>query len=173
MQLDLVPVVGKKKVPKSLLSELAEALGKKGFVVKLQKEVTIPASAFNKARGQYDASAILPHVKPEGGLGITAEDLYEGGLNFVFGLGETEGSAVVSIARLDPERYGEPGGQAKLIGRLTKEVVHEVGHTLGMKHCENKAGAKQCVMAFSEGVHEVDEKGAAFCKEHAKMIDLK
>jgi len=71
------------------------------------------------------------------------------GLNFVFGVAEGD-YALVFTARL----LGE-----LLVTRILKEVIHEVGHTLGLGHCENPS----CVMHFSNTLMDTDRKGPGFC----------
>jgi archaemetzincin len=73
---------------------------------------------------------------------------------------------VVSCYRLEEEHYGLPADEAKLRGRLTKEAVHELGHTFGLGHCEDW----RCVMASSHGVERLDVKGAEFCEECGRVV---
>jgi archaemetzincin len=43
--------------------------------------------------------------------------------------------------------------------RVRKEIVHEVGHTFGLEHCDDDI----CVMNFSPTVREVDVKEQTVC----------
>jgi len=91
-------------------------------------------------------------------LGVAALDLYVPGMNFVFGEARCPGQvAVISTRRLKPT----PRNQRLFRERVLKEAVHEIGHTLGLKHCPNSA----CVMHFSEQIGDTDKKSATFCVE--------
>ncbi len=120
--------------------------------------------AFDPMRGQYHSTSILERLaaSSNGGriLGVAPCDLYVPVLTFVFGEAQLEGGcAVVSTARLREEFYGLPPREDLLHERLVKEAVHELGHTLGLRHCENW----QCVMASSYAVERIDVKDAEFC----------
>lgn len=93
-------------------------------------------------------------------LALTSLDLYIPTLIFVFGEAQLAGPcAVVSTFRLRQEFYGLPADRALLRERLLKEAVHELGHTLNLKHCDDY----RCVMAPSHSVEWVDLKSASFC----------
>jgi archaemetzincin len=122
--------------------------------------------AFNAGRGQYDSTIILQRLDSialEPGvriLGVTGLDLYVPVLTFVFGEAQWNGRcAVVSVRRLREEFYGLPPNPRLLQERLSKEAIHELGHTLGLKHCFDW----RCVMASSHSVERIDLKEAAFC----------
>lgn len=117
-------------------------------------------------RGQYHATLILAellrHLPPAGGriVGITDVDLYIPVLTFVFGQAQLGGpGAVVSVMRLHTEFYGLPPDEDLLLDRAVKEVVHEVGHGLGLVHCPDY----RCVMSSSTYVEDVDLKAEEFC----------
>lgn len=142
------------------LQALAEGIGLLGGHVAILKSAAIPPEAFNAQRGQYRANALLdvarkrkaPHV-----IGVTGLDLYAGNLNFVFGLAELPGrAAVVSFYRL---HFGADEETFK--ARAVKEAVHELGHTLGLRHCANP----RCVMSFSNSLADTDRKARRFCRE--------
>jgi len=128
------------------------------------------ASAFNMTRGQYSSSELLAgmanRVTPGTWrlLGITSVDLYIPILTFVFGEAQLQGTcAIVSTHRLRQEFYGLPFDEKLLSQRLLKEAVHELGHTLGLTHCDDV----RCVMAASHAVEWIDLKGHHFCSHCA------
>lgn len=94
-------------------------------------------------------------------MGITTCDLYYNNLNFIFGQAHVGGkTAIISTSRLDPTFYGEPGNQELFQKRVLKEAFHEIGHCVGLPHCENP----DCVMVFSNSILGVDRKGRCFCQ---------
>jgi archaemetzincin len=125
-----------------------------------------PQFAFHPERQQYHSTEILAWMHRTAGrdtwrlLGVTALDLYIPILTFVFGeaqLGNT--CAVVSSHRLRQEFYGLPPDDDLLRERVLKEAIHELGHTLGLTHCENYS----CAMAPSHAVEWIDLKSKTFC----------
>ncbi|MDD5172038.1 MAG: archaemetzincin family Zn-dependent metalloprotease [Candidatus ainarchaeum sp.] len=132
--------------------------------------------SFRSERKQYDAGAFLREMGRFSEPGtktvfMVREDMFSTPLNFVFGLAAAD-SCVVATARLDPRFYGkvDDGKKAGALfkERLFKEMMHELGHTLGMPHCNDK----KCVMAFSNSIADVDHKGAGFCKNCQKALKI-
>ena len=128
----------------------------------------LPAdSAFDAVRGQWNAAKILADLAEVGEesnhtrvLGVAEFDLFIPILTFVFGLAHLGARpALVSVHRLHREFYGLPGDPELLLRRLEKEALHELGHTFGLRHCQDFA----CVMHYSNAVEEVDLKDARFC----------
>jgi archaemetzincin len=132
--------------------------------------------AYDALRGQYHSTAILkrllrmPSTESWRMLGVTESDLFIPILTFVFGeaqLGPAHAStAVVSLHRLRQEFYGLPADAALLSDRLLKEALHEIGHTLGLRHCADY----RCVMSSSPAVEYIDLKGASFCSTCATLL---
>jgi archaemetzincin len=131
------------------------------------------APACDATRQQYRSTTILNSLRtlmPPNGtrlLGVASVDLFVPIFTFVFGEAEVDGHcALASTYRLEEERYGLPANEQKLRERLTKEAVHELGHTFGLRHCDHW----QCVMASSHSVELVDVKQAEFCDECARVV---
>ena len=161
-------------VPLAELDRLAAALA---AVFRVSVEVAdrpLAASfAYAPERQQYystrllAALAALPLPPGEHVLGVTHLDLYVPVLTFVFGEAQLRGPAgIVSAHRLREEFYGLPPDPARLDERLCKEAVHETGHTLGLRHCDDWS----CAMASTHAVELLDLKQAAFCAHCRSLL---
>ncbi len=138
------------------------------------RAVGIPSEAYHTRRRQYNSEVILHHLqnyrpsKAEKLLGITEVDLYVSPLNFVFGQADLPGGvALISLCRLHQEYYGLPSDKALFLLRTTKEAVHELGHTYGLRHCLNP----KCVMHFSNSLRDTDIKSESFCKRCQRELE--
>ena len=123
-------------------------------------------AAYHAERQQYHSTELLSRMHGLLGpecwrlLGVTNHDLYIPILTFVFGEAQMGGpAAVVSTYRLQQEFYGLPRDEHLLRERLVKEAVHELGHTLDLRHCEDY----RCAMAASHAVEWIDLKENGMC----------
>ncbi|HID55714.1 TPA: archemetzincin [Candidatus Poribacteria bacterium] len=135
--------------------------------------IPMPKDAYNPRRGQYLSTLILreldliPSPNNTKLLGVADEDLYVPQLNFVFGEARLGGkSAVIALPRLRQEFYGYPPNERLFRERMVKEAVHELGHTLGLRHCPNSL----CVMHFSNSLRDTDVKSSYFCRRCLKEL---
>jgi len=152
---------------------LENAFGMKTNVVKSDLDISF---AYDPSRGQYHASALLlrlsenPPADASRVLSITDADLFVPIFEYLFGEAQFNGlGAVISSYMLHNERYGLPADRVLLSERLSKEAIHELGHTFGLTHCFSP----YCVMNPSTVVEQIDAKSMEFCAECRHKIEGK
>jgi archaemetzincin len=124
-----------------------------------------PDDAYLPTRNQYDAARILKKLEngwqqPRLRIAITSQDLCLPILTYVFGEARVGGHlAVGSLFRIARNPDGSRAPQALLYDRLTKVVLHEVAHALGLEHCR----VEGCLMGFSAGIEHLDALTLTFC----------
>ncbi len=138
-----------------------------GLDVRISSVPFPPRLGLNPVRNQVHAGTVLSYLKqfsfPElvRMLAVVDFDLYEEGLNFVFGEAELGGrNAVVSVYRL------RHPNEKVTFERTFKEVNHELGHTFGLTHCTDP----KCVMSFSNSLADVDRKTRFFCENCSRKL---
>ena len=170
----LLPV---RKVEESLLRDLSAAIPRSLDVAcEILPYVLDPTPSYHAERQQYHSSEILQRmqalIRPQDWrfLAIADVDLYIPILKYVFGEAQIAGPcAVVSIHRLRQEFYGLDRDDALLRQRLLKESIHELGHTLGLRHCQDY----RCVMASSHEVEWIDLRDTTLCESCRSRVESK
>ena len=163
-RIDVLPIG---EVERGLLERLAPALAREFEAdCRLLPVALDPRFAFHAERQQHHSTELLAGMRPQLAngawrlLGVAEVDLYIPILTFVFGEAQMNGPcALLSTHRLRQELYGLPPDHELLFQRLLKEAVHELGHTVGLTHCDDH----ECAMAASHAVEWIDLKGPGLC----------
>lgn len=158
-------------VPPAVLRETAKLLEPLlGWPIHLPAGELDGAPALDAARRQYSAAKmldLLTAAPPDEGVkrvGVTPLDLFLPVFTHLYGYAQMGGqAAVVSTFRIRPEN-GQPPGL--LLQRTAKEVLHELGHTMGLVHCP----APWCAMHPSRWPEEIDLKDMAYCPPCASVV---
>lgn len=137
--------------------------------LKLAGPVALPSTAWYAPRARYRADSIIHWLAKRTGdtvvyIGITTKDISttsDGVKDWgVMGLGYEPGNAcVVSTFRLSKRNTND---------QLYKVCLHELGHNLGLPHCE----VKSCFMRAGEGHNYTDEE-TAFCADCERKLEQK
>jgi len=127
---------------------------------------------YNAEREQYNAAAILEDFEQneidDKIILITSVDLYIPIFTYIFGLAKLNGNVgIVSAQRLNNKYYGLPEDEKLLKQRISKEIVHELGHLLNLRHCSNF----KCVMASSNTADDLDIKGNQYCSACLDILE--
>ncbi len=168
---------------REMIAALCPSLGLAFGASVSMREVVIDFSRFfDERRLQYNSTAIITHLNERftafSGpstdeiaapriLGVAGEDLFIPILTYVFGEAQLNGRiGVVSYHRLQNERYGLSPDPALTAERLLKEAMHELGHNIGLVHCQ----LQECVMHISTYAEDIDLKSAAFCDQCQALL---
>ncbi|QLH83878.1 hypothetical protein [Halosimplex pelagicum] len=132
----------------------------------------LPDDAYDDAREQYDAVAVLDAldgaVGTEPTLAVTDADLFANRRNYVFGVGGIGGStALFSTFRL-AEDADIPASEADRDRetRVRKQAVTQAGRLLGAEKCSDK----RCPFSSSPTVRELDIADEAPCDDCAATL---
>jgi len=172
MLVDIVPVGD---VPAQVKREASAGLrAAYDCEVMVHEPEPIPPGSHDANRDQYRAEDFIELASRVGSgqknIAVTTRDLFYRRRNYVFGLAYLDGNgSVVSTYRLQTSSDG--GFSNKSAGeifsdRVRKEIVHEIGHTMGLEHCDDQ----RCVMNFSPTVREVDVKGETLCATCRRIV---
>ncbi len=158
----------------SLLDFSVSELSKYSFNVEVLEPIPLPSSCLNMSKTRYRADSLLVFLKAKTPpnsitIGFTHKDISttkkdeNGRVDQnksdwgVFGLGYRPGNAsIVSSYRLKGLNKNK---------KFVKVVVHELGHNVGLKHCEKS----NCFMRDAEGKDHLNELDS-FCNHCGKTL---
>jgi archaemetzincin len=122
--------------------------------------------AYDLTRDQYHSTAILEKLastSPPSAtkiVAITHVDLFIPILTHVYGEAQLAGKAcIVSTFRLQ-EGLSIATIEKEFENRIVKEVLHELGHTFNLRHCNDKS----CSMHYCRSIRDVDRKSDQLCR---------
>jgi archaemetzincin len=163
-------VVGLGALPPRLLAEVAAGV-KQALGVEWRPGPALdrPAYAFNEARGQYHAPAILRRLAPlrAGGsgavLGLVDGDLFipDDGEYVLADADRGAGAALVALGRI-------AGAPDVLRRRAQAEALRALGQVLGLSGCLDH----RCSMYPSRDAADIDRKGPGFCASCRAALGL-
>lgn len=135
----------------------------------LRENISFPENSYFKPRNRYRADSIIKSLRNIIGkdsviVGLSHSDISttKSGIKDwgVMGLGYRPGKAcVVSDFRLSVKNENQ---------QFYKLVLHELGHTAGLRHCK----VKTCLMRDAEGGNPLDEE-KDFCEKCTNFLKSK
>ena len=147
----------------SLGQEIHRTFGFKTEIKSLLQDVNF---AYDLTRDQYHSTAILEKLastSPPSAtkiVAITHVDLFIPILTHVYGEAQLAGKAcIVSTFRLQ-EGLSITNIEKEFENRVVKEVLHELGHTFNLRHCDDKS----CTMHYCRSIKDVDRKTDQLCR---------
>ena len=137
-----------------------------GFQTEIKSLLQDVNFAYNLTRDQYHSTAILEKLastSPSQAIkvaAITNKDLFIPILTHVYGEAQIAGKAcIVSTFRLQ-EGLSVATIEKEFENRIVKEVLHELGHTFNLRHCNDKS----CIMHYCRSIRDVDRKSDQLCR---------
>ena len=143
-----------------------------GYDCKILSPKKITNNMLSKITRRIDANKALRTNETNGNLlYVTEKDIchFKDKLRpeyGIFGLGLRPGkTCIVSTFRLKKNV-----SKQKTLERLEKVALHEIGHNLGLKHCDND---KKCMMNDARGtIKQVDFGNVWFCDKCRKQLKI-
>ncbi len=141
-----------------------------GFECIIKPEKAITKNMLSPIKKRIDADkAILQNLSFDNYLFITEKDIChrkdQNNTEYgILGLGGIYGkTCIISTFRLKRDV-----SKQKTLERLEKVALHEIGHNLGLNHCENN---KECMMSAAKGkIQQVDNEKVWFCEKCWDLI---
>lgn len=137
--------------------------------VEILPAIDFPENSYYQPRNRYRADSIIKFLSSQTKnnfikVGLTTKDISATKGNVkdfgIMGLGYRPGKAcVASSFRLDASKRKE---------QFYKIIIHEIGHTQGLKHCPEKT----CFMRDAEGGNPTDEE-TDFCRKCKNYLETK
>ena len=136
-----------------------------GYNCIINTEIDLTNDILSRSKTRYDANKILEKYNSNSNLVlITEKDIaYKKSSQYpewgIFGLGLRPGKVcVISTFRLRKNVSKE-----RMLVRLKKVALHEIGHNLGLSHCTNH---RECMMNDADGtIKQVDKERIWFCEK--------
>jgi archaemetzincin len=143
-----------------------------GYKCIVNPRVNLTNDLLSKSKKRYDGLKILKKFNTNRNiLIITEKDITTKKGNIdewgVLGLGFRPGTVcVVSTFRMKRD-----ANEKKILDRLKKVSIHEVGHNMGLDHCKNDI---KCMMNDAKGtITQIDREKFYFCEKCKNQIGLK
>ena len=128
---------------------------------------TIPPDTLDPGRLQYNAASLIQAIEaiPLKNyfkvIALFDVDLFIPLFTHVFGEARQNGRvAIVSLFRLESHADGSSPPSDRVLERVAKIALHELGHLLNLLHCDDD----RCLMHFSGGVDTLDQTTFNFCR---------
>ena len=125
-----------------------------------------PPEAYDERRKQYNAATIIkamesmPFPDHDKIIGVLNIDLFIPIFTHVLGEAQEGGKfALASMYRLRRGKAGSQPTMEKILERLAKVALHEIGHLFNAGHCMDP----KCLMHFSGGLKDIDSITLHFC----------
>jgi archaemetzincin len=169
------------KYDKKLLAPLERGIESiMGFTVQRLDPRPMPEDAWYEPRKRWRADTILDWIRsdvwPESGCGaviaFTSADISTTNGEIedwgIFGLGEIDGVACV----VSSKRLARKAKKKKLIQRVVKVAIHELGHVIGMPHRDGVD--PECMMNDAGGtIKTVDAERGLPCADERTFVEEK
>jgi len=167
----LVPVG---KVPETALRiVVAQILAHFNLPADILSPLENPEYAFDMRRQQYNAGTIIktlesmPFKQYGKVLAMLNVDIFIPIFTHVLGEAQEGGKyALASMFRLRKGPDGYNPSMSKILERLAKVALHELGHLFEVVHCADD----KCIMHFSGNLQDLDAINLNFCSYCSKYL---